>query len=206
MTNAEELQWNTDPTNPDTDGDGINDGDEVGQGYPPTDPDADKDGLKDGTEIDLETDPLNPDSDGDLVPDGTEVEMDADPLSSTNHSNTWDVFCGVNGNDETGNGTQDTPYFSVGRAVQDHPGELTPPDTFKIFVGPGTFNLTQTNAWTNQGNLTITGSGIGLTILDGDEQSYSGFDFDGNSQNVEISGFTFFGVDSGVYALSLIHI
>jgi hypothetical protein len=42
------FKLDTDPKNPDTDGDGINDGDEVRYGYSPTNPDSDDDGLCDG--------------------------------------------------------------------------------------------------------------------------------------------------------------
>lgn len=70
----------TDPTNPDTDGDGINDGVERQAGYDPTRADSDGDGLpdgiedanQDGTRGDDETDPLDPDSDGDGLVDGAE--------------------------------------------------------------------------------------------------------------------------------------
>lgn len=72
----------TDPTNPDTDGDGIDDGTER-RGENPTDPtraDTDGDGLPDGVEdanrngrLDPgETDPNNPDTDGDGLVDGAE--------------------------------------------------------------------------------------------------------------------------------------
>ena len=40
LTNLQESQYNTDPNNPDTDGDGINDGDEVAQGRNPNIDDA----------------------------------------------------------------------------------------------------------------------------------------------------------------------
>ena len=59
LTNLQEYQHHTDPHNPDTDGDGLSDGDEV---------------LKYGT------DPTNPDSDGDRIPDGVEVQTGTDPL------------------------------------------------------------------------------------------------------------------------------
>lgn len=51
LTLVEELQFGTDPNNPDTDGDG----------------------LSDGTEVNIvHTDPLNADTDGDGIPDGTD--------------------------------------------------------------------------------------------------------------------------------------
>lgn len=84
-----------DPTSPDTDGDGITDGEEVFPtlGFrPPTDPtkvDTDGDGLSDLAETntfefasadDTGTDPTQPDSDGDGFADGSEIEGGSDPL------------------------------------------------------------------------------------------------------------------------------
>jgi outer membrane protein OmpA-like peptidoglycan-associated protein len=97
LSNERERILGTDPRNPDTDGDGISDGDEVnkyhtnplkvdtdGDGLSDydeifkyhTDPlkaDTDGDGLNDGDEIARKTDPLNPDTDGDGLTDGDEV-------------------------------------------------------------------------------------------------------------------------------------
>ncbi|MBL8788377.1 MAG: tandem-95 repeat protein, partial [Deltaproteobacteria bacterium] len=82
----------SDPDDPDTDDDGIWDGDEVsggddplrhepGKDTSPIDADTDDDGIKDGDEVNgtgpLEdfgpTDPTNPDTDGDKIGDGVEV-------------------------------------------------------------------------------------------------------------------------------------
>ena len=93
-----EKQIGTDPNNPDTDGDGLNDGEEYltyktnpliadtdGDGLgdadevkvTKTDPliaDTDNDGLKDGDEVNkYKTDPLKADTDGDGLKDGDEV-------------------------------------------------------------------------------------------------------------------------------------
>lgn len=107
LTNSEEEKLGTDPRNPDTDGDGISDGDEVhkyhtnplkkdtdGDGLSdpdeitiyhtdPLNPDTDSDGLKDGEEIARKTDPLKPDTDGDGLIDGDEVnQYKTDPLNA----------------------------------------------------------------------------------------------------------------------------
>ena len=77
----------TDPNDPDTDGDGIDDGDELAGGEPgqadegidtdPLDADTDDDGVPDGDETgdggDDATDPLSADSDGDGLSDGLET-------------------------------------------------------------------------------------------------------------------------------------
>ncbi|MCB9676457.1 MAG: tandem-95 repeat protein [Alphaproteobacteria bacterium] len=89
----------TDPTDPDTDGDGLLDGEEdtngngaventvggtgtMGSGETdPNDFDTDGDGLSDGDEVDvLGTDPLDTDTDDGSVDDGTEVDDGTDPL------------------------------------------------------------------------------------------------------------------------------
>jgi len=62
LTNLEEYLNNTDPTNPDTDGDGLLDGDEIKiYRTDPLNPDTDKDGVPDADESDLE--PYKPDDD-----------------------------------------------------------------------------------------------------------------------------------------------
>jgi len=92
LTNAKELDiTNTDPKNPDTDGDGLKDGYEVTRGSDPLDPcdpnkdadacDQDEDGLTNGKEKnETKTDPKNPDTDGDKYKDGDEVKNGTDPL------------------------------------------------------------------------------------------------------------------------------
>ena len=106
LTNAEERRYGTDPKNPDTDGDGLTDGEEVKRYHTnPLNPDTDGDGLTDGEEVHkyhtdptkfdtdgdglsdgdevfkYHTNPLNPDTDGDGLPDGEEVlKYHTDPL------------------------------------------------------------------------------------------------------------------------------
>jgi hypothetical protein len=60
LTNLEEYQYGTDPNNPDTDGDGLSDGDEVHVYH--TNPllwDTDGDGISDGVEVKTGSDPLD---------------------------------------------------------------------------------------------------------------------------------------------------
>ena len=60
LTNLQEFQFGTDPHNPDTDGDGLRDGDEVNINHTnPLVADTDGDGIPDGVEIANGTDPLN---------------------------------------------------------------------------------------------------------------------------------------------------
>jgi len=93
LLNKEEKALGTDPKNPDTDGDGLSDGDELNIYH--TDPlkaDSDGDQLTDGDEVNnTKTDPNNPDTDGDKLNDFEElntyhtdpliVDTDADGLS-----------------------------------------------------------------------------------------------------------------------------
>lgn len=61
LTNLQEFQLGTDPHNPDTDGDGLRDGDEVNIYHTnPLVADTDGDGIPDGVEITTGSDPLNP--------------------------------------------------------------------------------------------------------------------------------------------------
>lgn len=83
LSNYQEAQEGTDPSNPDTDEDGINDGDEVNVHFTkPGDSDTDGDGLTDGQEVTLGTDPNEIDSDGDGITDNAEVNIYfSDPMS-----------------------------------------------------------------------------------------------------------------------------
>ncbi|NNC87705.1 MAG: hypothetical protein HKN82_04505 [Akkermansiaceae bacterium] len=90
LTNAQEFQFGTDPNDPDSDGDTLEDGPEIaGAGLrPPTDPldpDTDGDGLDDNHETntgswvsatDTGTDPTDPDKDNDGLKDGAETNTD----------------------------------------------------------------------------------------------------------------------------------
>ena len=83
LTKREEKELGTDPNNPDTDGDRLQDGEEVRTLV--TDPlnkDTDGDNLGDGEEVlNLKTDPNKADTDGDSLTDGEEVSTyKTDPL------------------------------------------------------------------------------------------------------------------------------
>lgn len=205
LTNEEEYTLDTDPNNPDTDGDGLADGDELEEGTDPLDPDTDNDGLQDGVELDLGTDPLDPDSDGDLIPDGMEVENNTDPTAFTDYSDTYDVFCSPDGDDEASGenaGSQANPFYTIGRAIELHPDagkSLLAPnaDAFKVFVGPGTFWLESSNSFDFLDNTLIQGAGIGLTNVYELENAYTSSPAPENKflsflscTNLEIAGFS----------------
>lgn len=80
---VEEI-YHTLANNPDTDGDGYKDGEEVLNGYDPLKPgsvrlDTDGDGLLENEEFKWKTDPFNPDTDGDSFKDGEEIKNGYDP-------------------------------------------------------------------------------------------------------------------------------
>ncbi len=67
----------------DSDGDGLTDEYEKEIGTNPNNPDTDDDGLLDGEEVNkYKTDPLDPDTDGGGIIDGIEVNNGADPLDA----------------------------------------------------------------------------------------------------------------------------
>ena len=74
------IGYGTDPIDPDTDADGLSDGEEIALGTAPIDPDTDGDGLTDAEEVILETDPLDSDTDGDGLGDGDEIVAGTNPL------------------------------------------------------------------------------------------------------------------------------
>ncbi|MDD4870532.1 MAG: OmpA family protein [Kiritimatiellae bacterium] len=82
LTDVEEEKWKTNPYDPDTDKDGLKDGEEVyTYKTDPLNPDTDADRLKDGDEVHKHTtDPLDADTDDGGVVDGHEVlEDNTDP-------------------------------------------------------------------------------------------------------------------------------
>ncbi|MEW6508038.1 MAG: OmpA family protein [Bacteroidota bacterium] len=85
LTKREELEIGTDPNNPDTDGDGLDDGAEVKQyNTDPKNSDSDGDGLKDGEEVfTYKTNPAKADTDGDGLNDSEEIlKFKTDPLKA----------------------------------------------------------------------------------------------------------------------------
>jgi len=83
LSNAEEFELGTDPTDPDTDDDGLEDGAEIAAQTGPKVPDSDSDGLLDGDEVARGTNPLSNDSDQDGIQDNVEVLAGSDPTDPT---------------------------------------------------------------------------------------------------------------------------
>lgn len=82
LTNLQEYQHQSAPNNADTDGDGLNDGDEVlVYQTNPGNADSDSDGLNDYIEIHTHhTNPNSADTDSDGMPDGWEIGYGLNPL------------------------------------------------------------------------------------------------------------------------------
>jgi hypothetical protein len=82
LDDAREKEIGADPQKTDSDGDGLNDGDEViVYKTSPLIADTDGDGLSDGDETLIwRSNPLNPDTDGDSYPDGEEVRNGYSPV------------------------------------------------------------------------------------------------------------------------------
>jgi serine/threonine protein kinase/predicted component of type VI protein secretion system len=80
---ATEIKLGTDPNNPDTDGDGLTDREEVQVWQTnPLNRDTDGDTLTDGDEVRLGLNPLNRDTDGDGIPDNVDVNPLALPTAT----------------------------------------------------------------------------------------------------------------------------
>jgi len=113
LPDANEVVIGSDPKNPDTDGDGLLDGEEVNNyGTNPRNPDTDADGLSDGAEVKNHgTNPTNPDTDGEGLKDGEEVNT-----TRTDPKNPDTDFGGVNDFIESQRGTNpvDNPADDFG--------------------------------------------------------------------------------------------
>jgi autotransporter-associated beta strand protein len=89
LTHLEELEHGTLPLDPDSDDDGLADGNEVKVRFTdPLDPDTDDDGLEDGDEVNVHhTNPKLADSDGDAYPDALEIEQGTNPTNAASFPN-----------------------------------------------------------------------------------------------------------------------
>ena len=138
LTDNIEIAIGLDPNNPDTDGDGVSDGDEdtdgdgltnlqeVQIGTDPGNPDTDGDGIQDGDEdndgdglLDVDeiyvhnTDPANHDTDGDGFNDGEEIEFASNPLNDLSIPLSFNVAIGFS----IGIQNQTNPEAQIGVTV-----------------------------------------------------------------------------------------
>lgn len=117
LSNIREFELGTKPFNPDTDNDGLTDGDEVNiYGTDPLKYDTDDDGISDGDEIVLGTDPLSSTTDGITDTERTfvqTIEADDEILEDVNREyNPYDLSLGITaaGNAHTSLTVQESGY------------------------------------------------------------------------------------------------
>lgn len=125
-----EFLLGLDPNDPDTDGDGVPDGDE----------DADGDGLSNHDEFIYSTNPLSPDSDGDGVNDGDEVAQGSDPNDGSDGGvapNPEDLVSIVLQVGDSSSSNSEMWMLEVGDIRFKAPGhgEVTPPTIFQFLRG-----------------------------------------------------------------------
>ncbi|MHC4693756.1 MAG: hypothetical protein ACYS67_13520, partial [Planctomycetota bacterium] len=163
LTNIAEYQLGTEPDNPDTDGDTLQDGDEIaGAGLrPPTDPldaDTDDDTLDDGVETntgtyvsasDTGTDPTDADYDNDGLKDGVETNTG----TFVNESDTGtDPTAADSDDDDAGDWYEVAASFTNPTDSNDSPvipyplpdPDTTPPDSnnpVKVYIMSGQSNM-----------------------------------------------------------------
>ncbi len=93
LSNCEERRvTGTSVRDPDTDDDGIADGDEIAEGTDPLDADSDDDGITDGDEVAIGSDPLDTDTDDDGIADGDDPDP-ADELHSRIEGDIDSISC-----------------------------------------------------------------------------------------------------------------
>ncbi|MCP4849879.1 MAG: hypothetical protein GY899_18225, partial [Verrucomicrobiaceae bacterium] len=200
LSDSEEInQHDTDPTLADSDGDELNDGQEI-NGDPATNPliaDSDGDELNDGDEVLTHgTDPTNADSDGDGHKDGLEVTLGYDPndADSTPTVPTLDdllisEFMADNNStlvDSDGDSPDwielwnptsspinlDGHYLTDNRDTQTKwalPSIVIQPRSHLIFFASGKDRIGPGNEWHTNFKLTSDGEYLGLTRDDGEE-------------------------------------
>ncbi|MCF7863261.1 MAG: hypothetical protein K9L89_00545, partial [Kiritimatiellales bacterium] len=89
LSDGEEMNtWHSSPYVADTDGDGLSDSEEVASGLDPGTPDTDNDGVSDPEEFVQGTDPFNQDTDADGLKDGEEIHVtQTNPLLADSNAN-----------------------------------------------------------------------------------------------------------------------
>jgi len=146
LPDSEEEDRGTDPNDPDTDGDGLEDGAEVSDyGTDPNAVDTDNDGLTDREEVrQYDTDPTEPDTDGDGYEDGAEVnEYETDPTDGDDYPGRDSDSDGLSDSRESELGTDPTDSDTDGDGLQDgaevneYDTDPTDPDTDGDGYGDG---------------------------------------------------------------------
>jgi hypothetical protein len=174
LTLGEEIFYGSDPTLPDTDGDGVTDGREVELGLDPTDPsdltaDNDGDGLINRTEIEIGTDFSNPDTDSDGLNDFVEyssnrtspliVDTDGDGINDGDDIDEWLYFYVDRQTNQYG-----SIQNSFGSAVS-MAGDVNNDGVDDFIVGdPGFDDIEDSNNLTNVGRVKVFSGIDGATL------------------------------------------
>lgn len=154
--------YSSHPGKADTDNDGIEDWEEVLNGYSPKNNDTDGDGLQDGQEYVLGFDPLNANADGDSFIDKEEFELGQDPfvydLSAAEYE--LEFMKGYLGGDFIKEPSAPALYGQILSGITPVVGDIA--DIRDVFanVGYGQWGmalLSATGVITNFGNVTKTG-------------------------------------------------
>ena len=162
LTNLEEFENGTDPNEPDSDGDGLDDGDEVDtHGSDPAKRDSDGDGLEDGDEVNLHmTDPALADTDGDGFSDSRELELGSDPKDA----NSIPDNLALGGRAFMGNHNVAADLTTLGILYSHHGNGITTPDGFSDRLNDGVTEpqalVTTVDSW--HGGAPDTHSQIGV--------------------------------------------
>ena len=122
----------------DTDGDGLLDAAEPENGTSGSDPDSDDDGVEDGDEVGVYlTDPMTGDSDGDGCPDGRELGTNQVTGGLRYPLNSWDYF----NPSHDGLNRVDDILLVVGQYFKDTGNPAYNPDYDRTLLGPNAWNL-----------------------------------------------------------------
>ena len=171
MTNEYEYQTWTDPTDADTDDDGLVDGAERTAGSDPRDPDTDDDGMTDGDEVGYGFDPLQDDAyrdaDGDRYPNVFEIAKGTSPVDSAAFPSPDELVDLENGAASTTDNIHSTVVAAITASGMNS-------DEYRIIgLRPGTYtghgNASFNVAATRPHLLIIGLEGAAKTIIDGEE-------------------------------------
>ena len=123
----------------DVDGDGLTDSDEAHiYGTDPTSPDSDSDGMDDGWEVAFGFDPLSAadaaeDADDDGLTNFEEYRLRSDPLDPASPMRVFYVSLG--GSDTVGDGSAGAPWRTVGHAVSSVAADVAAPVVVRLAAG-----------------------------------------------------------------------
>lgn len=157
LDDGEEIyKYGTNPLVADSDGDGLNDGQEIAAGTNPFSGDADQDGLNDSQELAYGTDPNNPDTDGDGLNDGAEVAGVVRVIDGVSYTFTSDPTLPDSDFDGLDDNVEIAGYDVDGNGVIDYYSDPMQGDS----DGDGLNDAQEVAAFTNPMNSDTDGDGL----------------------------------------------